>query len=729
MDAQDQLLVPVIQLPHRLDENSLLIFDSSPSPCQNCHWEGDASKFMENVGLCFNRGRDLQMVLAGILLPRLKCASCHVLNLALIQVAMRVIQARLPAKTDHLLLIIDADRHGYITSILQTGTDEVVSQIHSCWHLFSPLDGPRSPIDIYNIPRRSWTGTNISCENSAQFAKNCIEECRQSHEICRSGADGLFLPTRMICVDAYQLEPNCYDVRLDENTLIPPGSRYVALSYCWGDYRPACMTTSSNLPSQMERIRWEALPATFQDAVNFTRSLDVRYLWIDSVCIMQQECGKFDREAEADWIKEAAKMFEVYKNSYATLAALYGHDSRAGLRMDSNRSRSTALASLKLGKSYLPLFIRPAHFLDGSIATQHHGTRQCEPGSYPLLTRAWTFQERMVSPRVLYFTDTEIVFQCSHDAKCECGVTTEADFQHVRKLSTARHKNETRRTQLGEHRLANSAVGKAWREEIVTTYSGLDLTEPRDRLPALGAVAQQFQAVRHNEKYLAGLWSATIHQDLLWTCSEIKGPSHPRSALRRPYSLPTWSWASLPVSVNYDIRGHGSFSSGVAVVVQANCVYGGESQFGNLQNSNLILRSRALRVLVKWKMDNSSGPEPIGQLFYSQKGAWIEISFNSHHGNGERATKKIHIDHDGIGYPILPEQEELYVFEIARGAFGSRGYLLLRKEDQEKSIYTRAGIISDFLGPTHLSEAWPETPSRLGVVFSEHSVVKQFEIR
>lgn len=736
----NELSVPIVQLPHRVHDNGLLDYDSSPDPCGRCRWTGAARQFLAwGQYMRFDRNQD--SVLVSIRYMRFDCVSCYVLGLALIQVARLHLHKRSIVRGRVLRMHdfkIQADyRAGcYITITTRADDDKLdgTCPIDPYWHIFSPIGGPQSAIDTYNIPRRRWTGPNVSCEESVQFAKNCIEECRQSHEICRSEANSLFLPTRMICVDAYQLEPNCFDVRLDENTSIPPGSRYVALSYCWGNYRPACMTTYSNLGSQMERIRWEAMPATFQDAVNFTRSLGVRYLWIDSICIIQQDREKLSGEAEADWVKEAAKMFEVYKNSYATLAALYGHDSRAGLRKDSNKSRSTALAFLKLEESYLPLFIRQAHFLDGSIVSQHHETRHYEPGSCPLLTRAWTFQERIVSPRVLYFTDTEIIFNCFHDAKCECGATTEADFKYVRKPSPAGYKITERGRRVveltqqaeWEHRLLKgSTVAQAWREEIVSAYSSLDLTESRDRLPALGAIAQQFQAVRHNEKYLAGLWTATLHEDLLWACSEISGPSHPRSALRRPHSLPTWSWASLPVSVTFKCGG----GTGVAVIVQASCVYAAENQFGILQSSILILRSRALRVLVNWKV-RSFAPEPICELFYFQKGAWKAISLKRRAYGG--ITTHIHIDHDGTGYPILPEKEELYVFEITKSDFGSWGYLLLREEDQEKSIYTRAGIISDFY--SKLSVLPEETESKtvrncFNAVFSEHSVVKQCEIR
>lgn len=149
----------------------------------------------------------------------------------------------------------------------------------------------------------------------------------RTHQLCRSISNDIFLPTRLIHVDAYT--PDSLDVRLLHRSSVPPGSKYNALSYCRGDHRPSCITFSSNIQRQIERISWSALPATFQHAVDFTRSLGVQYLWIDSVCIIQQEPGKFCEVAERDWAEESATMFHVYKNAYVTLAALYGYDSQS----------------------------------------------------------------------------------------------------------------------------------------------------------------------------------------------------------------------------------------------------------------------------------------------------------------------------------------------------------------------------------------------------------------
>lgn len=733
-DARDQLLVPIVRLPHKFFLG-VLIPGTSPRNCSRCGWSGDprtllnsSSQIVIEIEKNHNHTPHPQRKRTSRLsllpnkvskryqrLTRSDCASCQVLTL----ISKRVVTRSGDLHGSFATASTTAYPKGHLKIIITTTQTDPSCTISSWWHLFSPIDRPQSLLNSYfNIPSRHWTGVDVVSERSVQFAKDCVETCLQSHKICRSGSDESFLPTRMICVDAYQTD---MDVRLESKSWIPPGSRYIALSYCWGNYHPVCMTKSSNLQSQMNRISWKAMPATFQDAVRFTRSLGVRYLWIDSMCIIQQD--------EADWASEATTMYEVYKNSYVTLAALDGDDSQAGLCKDSNKSQSTALAILSLGKSYVPLFTRLPHFLDDTNPAQIVLGHWYWEGSCPLLARAWAFQERMVSPRVLYFTKNEIVFQCFCAANCECGATTGANPLHIWKLSPQGFRNMEDSRGLIWLPEGGSATHKsidyAWRRVIVPGYSILDLSEPRDRLPALGAVAHQFQVIRHDEKYVAGLWSATLHKDLLWTCRYLPKSLDQKAALNRPYSLPTWSWASLPVPVGYDSEVD-NVNTMVAEIIQASCVYAGGDHSGILQGSILILRSGALRCLADWERSTDEHIQ-WWKLSYFWEGTWTKTELP---GNW---ASMCCMDHDGSGYQSLVEQEELYVFEIAKSVSGSRGYLLLREEDQKNSIYTRAGVV--WFKTTFEWYNNGNNGNLNGVVdhfeevFDKHSVVKQCEIR
>lgn len=103
-------------------------------------------------------------------------------------------------------------------------------------------------------------------------------------------------------------------------------------------------------------MSWDTLPLTFQDAAAFSLSLGIQYLWIDSICIIQED--------EEDWRREAERMYAVHKNSYLMLAALSGHDSTYGLRNMSVEKDSVLLAELRISETNYPLYMRRNHYLD-----------------------------------------------------------------------------------------------------------------------------------------------------------------------------------------------------------------------------------------------------------------------------------------------------------------------------------------------------------------------------
>jgi Heterokaryon incompatibility protein (HET) len=120
------------------------------------------------------------------------------------------------------------------------------------------------------------------------------------------------LPTRVIDVG-----PS--DASIEPRLIISKGrdGAYIALSHRWGApdlSKPQLTTTAANLPAMIEKIPLESMPLNYKDAVITTRKLSFRYLWIDSLCIIQ--------DSMQDWEAESAKMGEVYQNAQLTIAAL-----------------------------------------------------------------------------------------------------------------------------------------------------------------------------------------------------------------------------------------------------------------------------------------------------------------------------------------------------------------------------------------------------------------------
>lgn len=241
-----------------------------------------------------------------------------------------------------------------------------------------------------------------SRDSSMAWAKKRIDECDAHHPECRSSYVG-FLPTRLIFVPADH-ETHGISLRLGDS--IPPDTRYTALSHCWGPETswPECQTTADNYEQQLLGIPWVTVPRTFADAITITQQLGIEYIWIDSLCIIQRD--------EADWKLQSVTMHQVYSNAHVTLAAVDSPDSRAGFWLGPSlywKMPEPLLTFTWRGREYpLLLFSEPVNPTLGIV----HGA--CfEPWDRPpLLTRAWAFQERMVSPRTLFFGRGSLVWDC-----------------------------------------------------------------------------------------------------------------------------------------------------------------------------------------------------------------------------------------------------------------------------------------------------------------------------
>lgn len=733
--------VPVIVLPQQTGRPQ-----DSPQErhtCPDCKWDGSLNELFQGT-----TGRYLERPLG-----RTECSSCQLL----MSISQKLAGWGRDIEENDAYIDAIGPHHTLTVKGRSEPNEDPLGMV-----TFTTMDTPEWVVESCGIYRRQWTEADALCGSSARFARNCINDCLESHEKCNSQRDSSFLPTRLINV-AKSLPDG--DPRLEERRRVPSGSRYVALSYCWGGVKPDCMTTLATVSDRMKKIPWDTLPATFQDAVHFTRSLGVDYLWIDSVCIIQGD--------EEDWIKEAGNMFHVYKDSYVTLAALGGVDSNRGLRSSSNRADSTLVAELQVGDSRWPVYIHREHYLTGFKWERQpsHETLRDED-NYPLLSRAWTYQERMISPRVLFFTNSEVIFQCFSDADCECGaIRQDSDWMPrvlggplkplpksslintILHILSVNHDSQVQ-DELGnkpsgdvQERAANSwrlRVAYTWRSTIASHYSVLKLTAPGDRLAALGAIAEQFQTARPGEKYLAGLWSGSLMADLLWETKNTEG-----LPIRRN-SLPTWSWASVTGAISYLLLDDMSDFINSADIMSATCNYAGENGFIVLDSSTLVVRGRIMRCMTNWYLDQSGKAQC--RLLYSKQGSWSGFSGGMVTTEKPWSLPPIQLDHRGTADARIPADDELYVLQIMQShktverwnttemsrlwgkeseqVPSTRAFLLLRciGQDEGVRIYSRMGIWA-WEGGSEPRANLEEMRARFDVVFDEQNALEECEIR
>ena len=221
-----------------------------------------------------------------------------------------------------------------------------------------------------NITRtRSLLPGETSAETTFETIKSWIEQCVSNHSRCRSIIRDVgvasWYPKRM-------LDLNNDLVILRENIQT---QRYACLSHCWGPVDDVIKSTVDTLDEFMVQIPWSRLTRTFQDAVDICRRLGIFFLWVDSLCIVQ--------DSDDDWKEQAAKMADIYENAFVTLAATKAQDSSSGLY---SQTDPEFFASVVPG--YCDVYIRQ----ERPKYPTHWGERD-RSKAWPLLNRGWVYQK------------------------------------------------------------------------------------------------------------------------------------------------------------------------------------------------------------------------------------------------------------------------------------------------------------------------------------------------
>jgi hypothetical protein len=340
--------------------------------------------------------------------------------------------------------------------------------------------------NIPGLPTMGPTGTrdpDVRSPKCMEFMRECVRECGAGHPACLVPFDG-FIPTRLLYVGG---GAEC--LRVCETHAWKNPTAWVALSHCWGGSKPLSLTRET-YDAFTAHIDFHQLPETFKNAIAVTQTLNLPYLWIDSLCIIQGD--------KDDWAKEASRMAPVYSRAFVVVTTASSEKPEVpilGPREDDwlpKRFQFTLVPGVSV-----PIIARKRHMLAAPL----------EQGLYeppfspswaelkrlgPLYDRGWCFQEAHLATRNLQFTPGAIVFECKTHRRSEDQLPPYPSTLGAAKQSPA----------------------EQWRM-IVKAFTTRDLTYGSDKLPAIaGAATIMPQA--GSSQYLAGMWSDSLHLDLLW---------------------------------------------------------------------------------------------------------------------------------------------------------------------------------------------------------------------
>jgi Heterokaryon incompatibility protein (HET) len=480
---------------------------------------------------------------------------------------------------------------------------------------------------------------DASSDDCISLASLWLADCLAQHPRCSKDLNPR-LPDRVLYTGSDQSKPYLY-INMNQDH-----GKYAALSHCWGGRR-SLMTKESTLDMHKQGIPFESFPKTFQHAILVCRRLEIDWLWIDSLCIIQ--------DSENDWAVQAAKMGDIYSNSLITIAADGAPDSEYGFLTDSRREmkvkrfqcpgtggESTEVCVRKKGSGNRDTFNH--HFWDGPMRS-------------PLSTRGWVMQESVLAPRILHFTAEELTWECNAQSRCECQVEP-----HSFKAETPM-----------KLMINDLAFHSRW-ETLVRDFTDRHLTLHSDRLPAISGLAT-FMQKSTTASFLAGFWSDSFPLCLLWMVLDRHNSAKVTRCVSKrvhPYQAPTWSWASVTgrVHINYTRASGEHLLEHIEVI----CTPAGPNMYGSLQSAQL----RAEGFVASVRVTEGGSPEYYGSKFHAVSERMVD---------GVSLRGKIEPDVQGDGYEICVEEPH-FILIIEQSILG---LIILRNSRLYPDAYERVG--------------------------------------
>ena len=337
-------------------------------------------------------------------------------------------------------------------------------------------------LDASDRPSFFSTSSKKTLDRIARWMRACSE----SHDSCKV-SHNRFLPTRVLEV------ANGETFRLVESSRLARDARYMTLSHCWGSNGPDFTLNETSSGRLKEGVPICSLPQTFRDAVHIVKGLGCSYLWIDALCIIQDD--------KSDWRRESSKMADVYLNSELNIAASIGINSHQGIFRDRNPLNISPCIIHTSWKTAPKIFASHSHRTGSDIDTSH------------LNTRAWVLQERLLAPRVAHFGPTEVYWECNFSLCRETFPRQEASHAGDTAIKSCLAFGGSIGIDLDD---SNNLLN-CWRD-IVWLYTAANLTYPSDKLAAISGLARRF-ATSHGTlgRYFAGHWEVEFIYQLGWS--------------------------------------------------------------------------------------------------------------------------------------------------------------------------------------------------------------------
>ncbi|PVH87652.1 HET-domain-containing protein [Cadophora sp. DSE1049] len=424
---------------------------------------------------------------------------------------------------------------------------------------------------------------NIASPIAMEASRACLETCLTTHAHCRM-SDLPLLPTRVLDLQEFRNDSGpCIRLHVSQNG---ETGHYAALSYCWGGPQ-AITTTMSTLHSHLEALTLRDCSQSIKDAVIVARGLQIQFLWIDALCIIQ--------DGTSDKLHEIERMGSIYKNATVTIAAANSSSAACGFlqphlpeqlnELPNSASAQTSKAGSSDGDSQARSSF--CNIWYNREPEHNHSTE-------PLSRRGWAFQEQVLSERLLQYGSKGLTWHCLETDRT---VPILHSFVQYKPRSKASHPAILRRSVN-----VKGQIGYQLWNEMIEDYSHRSLTDQRDRLLAIAGIAAELHDLS-GDAYLAGLWDKYLIKQLGWRqAKDDPATKVPVSVAR---IAPTWSWACVNGAVQFGGRYKGLYKGlypypSVAVTADAkvrHCsihIKHASSPFGDVELGELTISAKVM---------------------------------------------------------------------------------------------------------------------------------------
>ncbi|RGP70834.1 heterokaryon incompatibility [Fusarium longipes] len=434
---------------------------------------------------------------------------------------------------DELMWLLDWSSDDWVQLSLRTNSQYVGIEVYFQRNSMNEIEGGEAGTLTWN-PR------------AAKALRDWLDECITLHDECQSLSNSS-LPLRLIDTNPSGINPPSTDdtnnlsidaaphVRICSTAELPNETKYLTLSHCWGASVPIKLSENTfriyehGIPIQ-DLSKPEA--KVFREAIWITRCLGYRYLWIDALCINQDD--------ENEKSIEISRMDQIFNGATANLSATAASCGADGMIFTRNHNlfelfscdwklqeKKSQEGAEQESKDYLVAYVGRE-----SIVKE------------PVNTRAWVFQERILAPRVIHFCRSRIHRECTQETLSDLhDYMPWISLEKGNGSSNINFPKFDRSRGFGETK--KQARDWCYRfRSLVQAYSPTMLTFPRDRLAAFAGIAEAISGISglSENQYFAGLWKPDLPRALLWQATNHYG-ERKWSSDYMGYISPSWSWA------------------------------------------------------------------------------------------------------------------------------------------------------------------------------------------